>query len=141
MTSQGNYVFIASVREDVGGQSAAGAVYMFDADPASASFGQLLQTFEPPVPQAGANFGFSLEPVGSDLLIGAWREDGANVDSGAVYRFNADPASSQFGELVASYPAPFGLPYEQFGSSIAVGAEGILIGALGTLTVGAAYLL
>jgi hypothetical protein len=139
MASTGNYVFISSFREDVGGQSAAGAVYMFDADPASATFGALLHTFDPPVPQAGANFGFSLECYGTELLVGAWRENGLQADSGAMYRFDADPASPQFGQLISQYTPPLGLAYEQFGASIAVGLEGILVGALGTLTVGGVY--
>jgi hypothetical protein len=72
--------------------------------------------------------------------VGAWREDGTGANSGAVYRFNADPESSEFGQLIDDIPAPFGMNYEQFGTSLAAGPDGILVGAIGTFTVGATYL-
>jgi len=83
LAGSGNYLFVSSFREDAGAEDA-GAVYMFDANPGSPTFGNLLMTFDPPNPVAGSNFGFSLAASDKDLFVGAWMESTASQPAGGV---------------------------------------------------------
>jgi hypothetical protein len=131
MAVLGNTLIIGAPGDSAGKKSA-GAVYLFDADT-----GALQQTLQNPTPVAGEQFGTAVAAFGGSILIGA-PADGA-TKPGAAYLFDA--AS---GTLLQSFQNAKPAAGDGFGTSVAAGAEGYLIGAPGDKTDpntgGAAYL-
>jgi RHS repeat-associated protein len=73
----GSTLAISASLDDSPGANDAGAVYVFDA-----ATGTLVQTFAEPQPSvADTGFGWALTPLGSDLLVGAYR-------GGVAYRID-----------------------------------------------------
>ncbi|MSR77260.1 MAG: hypothetical protein EXS63_03395 [Candidatus Omnitrophica bacterium] len=92
-----------------------GVVYLFDANPASPKFGNLIHSFKDPSPQRFNRFGYSIEVVGNDILVG-----GQFTKDGDVYLFEGDPSRPSFGELIHTFHIPLGSPGQGFGKSLAV---------------------
>ena len=111
VATQGNHVFVGA-RFDNTGASDAGAAYMFDQS------GNLLQTFLNPTPASSDQFGSAVLPVGSNILIGAIRDDTAGADAGAAYLF-----SQSGGSVLQTYlnPTPGA---DEFGFSLAATSDG-----------------
>ncbi|MBN2474997.1 MAG: tandem-95 repeat protein [Pirellulales bacterium] len=84
---EGN-VLVGSYLDDTGAVNA-GAAYLFDA-----ATGELLQTYENPTPAGGDQFGQAVAALGGNVLIGAYKDDTAAGNSGAVYLFGGVHASS-----------------------------------------------
>jgi len=57
-----------------------------------------------------------------------------------VYRFNADPTSRGFGQLLRTYANPIGGANALFGSSIDLGGNKLAVGAPGAGQVGGVYI-
>lgn len=74
---------------DAGGENE-GAAYLFDADPSSPTYGDLLLTLNNPELHEGSNFGESLAMTADRLLI----------RSTPYYLFDGDPMSGDFGEII-----------------------------------------
>lgn len=74
------------------GASASGAAFLFDADPASSSFGDLLLTIFDPDSTAGAEFGEAVHLTETRMAI--FRRDGR------AFLFDGDPASAGFGQVI-----------------------------------------
>ena len=117
---------------DVGGQSDAGAAYLFDAN------GVLLCSFDNPTPLAGEQFGLTVAAYGSDVLVGTPLEDSAGPDRGAVYLFDGTTCS-----LLNTFTGT--ADGDQFGKSVVTVGADILIGAervdAGATDAGEAYLI
>ncbi len=64
----------------------AGAVYLYEADTASATFGSLVGAVQQPTPVSQSHFGFSVAFRGHDLIAGATLADG----TGAAYLYQAN---------------------------------------------------
>ncbi len=116
---QGENVLIGASSHDVNGRSI-GQVHLFDA-----ATGDLLQTFDDPMPSTGFGFGSALAIDGNFVLIGA-PEDIIPLNSvGQAHLFDAIT-----GELLHTFDDPtptfFG---DRFGSSVALHNNFVLIGA------------
>ena len=126
-------VVIGAPYDDTGAPDA-GAAYLFSAN------GTLLTTFTNPVPQDGANFGWSVAAVGSDrVLIGAYADSTGASGAGAAYLFSTN------GTLLTTITNPTPADGDLFGVSVAaMGSDRVVIGAYedntGADGAGAAYL-
>ncbi len=140
VTALGEDVVIAAFREDTGATDA-GSVYLFDGNPASARFSQLLRVIDNPDPQSGDHFGSALSTLGKFLVAGAWRDQKFVTFGGSAYVYDADRSKPSFGQLRQALVSPAPTAYESFGTSVAAGPLGVAIGAIGTQGgAGAVYL-
>jgi Ca2+-binding RTX toxin-like protein len=121
-----------------------GAVYLFDANSESSTFGVLLATVSIPNPGATnqAGFGAAVGSAGTNVLIGA---PGKNSGAGEVDVYQGDPTVPGFGDLLLSVPNPSPGPGDHFGAAVAGLGTNLLVGApfAGTLappSLGMAYL-
>lgn len=134
----GNRALIGAFRDGTAGYHA-GAAYLFDADPASPTFGKLLLTFLNPYPNPYDEFGHSVAAIGDNVLIGAFRDDTVGFNAGAAYLFDGTT-----GDLLKTFLNPRPTPHANFGFSIKDVSRNILVGAWWDHTrgayAGAAYL-
>ena len=145
----GNHVLVGAYRDGTLADDA-GAAYLFDGDPASPTFGELLHTFENPNPGVGDKFGVAVAGVSRGrALIGAFRDDVRGVDAGAAYLFDADSQSPTFGTLLHTFENPDPSPSvggqnDEFGHSVLGIGDHVVVGAFrddaGATDAGVAYL-
>ncbi|MEE8451011.1 MAG: hypothetical protein V3R99_03820, partial [Thermoguttaceae bacterium] len=113
--------FDDSAAED-GSIEDAGAAFLFDG-----ATGELLQTFQSPTPAGNAQFGYSVSPMGENVLIGARYDETGAAGLGAVYLFD-----SATGNLLQTFRNPTqrasGDP-SGFGRSVAAVGDNVLVGA------------
>ena len=112
-------MLIGAVWADDAGAKFSGAAYLFDA-----GSGKLLHTFLNPTPAALDFFGSSVAISGDKVLIGAQGDDAGAKDSGAAYLFDAAT-----GKLLHTFLNPTPATYDQFGTSVAISGDKVLIGA------------
>lgn len=123
-----------------GNGASAGAAYLFDADPTSATFGSLLQTLVNPHASADDYFSFNLAGEGDRLLVGAERDDSTGVaDAGAAYLFDGTT-----GMLLKEFPNPEPGVDDHFGAQVAFVCGNVLVSAphddYGAQDAGSVYL-
>ncbi|MCB9896743.1 MAG: hypothetical protein H6825_01940 [Planctomycetes bacterium] len=130
-------VLVGAMFDDAQGNSS-GAAYLFDA-----SSGAQLAKLLPADGTAGQWFGRSVALSGDLAVVGAERDDGAAIESGSAYLFDA----ATFAQL-AKYTAPDATHFDRLGNAVDVDGTRVLIGAssddasTGHLgDAGAAYLL
>jgi len=79
-------------------------------------------------------FGYSVAIDGNTVVIGAWGDDDAGSTSGAVYVLRASDGA-ELAKLTASDAAAD----DNFGQSVAIDGDTVVIGAIGAGTGGAVY--
>lgn len=125
----GNSALIGALSDDTNGVNV-GQAYLFDANT-----GALLQTFNDPTPTQTDSFGVSVSVSGNNILVGARRDDTNGQDVGQAHLFNAST-----GALLQTFndPTPTAVPTggDQFGDSVAVSGNNVLIGATSDNTNG-----
>ncbi|MBD3887280.1 hypothetical protein IFO70_37500 [Phormidium tenue FACHB-886] len=99
--------------------TALGAVYLYDANT-----GELLQSFTNPTASEGSEFGEGIALSGNQILIGAPGDDTGATDSGAAYLFD-----TQTGELLQTFFNPEPVEGADFGESVALTDDYVVIGA------------
>ena len=138
VTGVDNNLLIGNPSDDTGATNA-GAAYLFDG-----TNGTLLHTFQKSIPKSNDGFGGSVASIDNKIFIGAKGDDTGAARAGAVYVFNGDQLSPDFGSLIHIIANPDPNPSEYFGYTIAAVGENILIGApfdnSGVDDAGAAYL-
>ena len=129
----GDNVLIGSIHDDTGATDA-GAAYLFDG-----TTGALLQTFNNPTPVAFDQFGWSVSISGDNVLIGSIHDDTGATDAGAAYLFDGTT-----GNLLQTFTSPTPATDDQFGISVSISGDNVLVGArfddTGATDAGAAYL-
>ncbi|MEO0625075.1 MAG: hypothetical protein AAF183_23225 [Pseudomonadota bacterium] len=129
----GNNVLIGAQGDDTNGFGV-GQAHLFDA-----TTGALLRTFDDPTVTAGDSFGSSVALDGNSVLIGARNDDTNGFNVGQVHLFDATT-----GALLQSFNDPTVTAADDFGFSVALDGNNVLIGALGDDTnsnaVGQAHL-
>jgi cysteine-rich repeat protein len=129
----GTRIVVGALRDDTGGVDA-GAVYLFDGDPTSASFGALQRTLESPTPSANGGFGAALALDDNLVIVGAPYEDpvveGVMVeDAGQVHLFDLDGSDPIVPRsLLARVPRSF----DHFGAAVAASGITLVVGAPGS---------
>jgi outer membrane protein assembly factor BamB len=121
----GNYVLIGARGDDTLGNND-GQAHLFDV-----VTGGLLWTFNDPTPTDGDRFGDSVALDGNNVLIGARGDDTLGSFVGQAYLFDATT-----GNLLRTFNDPTVTEADQFGSSVALDGNNVLIGARSHRTQG-----
>ena len=129
-----NQIVVGAYSDDDQG-SAAGAVYVYDANNLSATPTKLT----PSGIGQDDEFGYSVAATSNQIIVGAWGDDDQGSAAGAVYVYDANNLSATPTKLV-----PSGLiANDNFGLSIAATSNQIVVGAWGDddqgSTAGAVY--
>ena len=128
----GNVAAVGAIDDDTGAVDT-GSAYIFDA-----ATGGLVWTLNNPTPGAGDWFGYSVAAAGNTVVVGAIRDDTGASNAGSAYVFNADTGTLRF-----TLNNPFPVADDQFGYSVAVAGNYLLVGAdlddAGAADSGAAY--
>ncbi len=100
----------------------------------------LLHTFLNPTPGKHDNFGYPPVAIGENILIGAWGDDSAASNAGAVYMFDGNT-----GALIRTFLNPEPNINDRFGMYVAACGDDVLVSAYlddsSGADRGAAYLL
>lgn len=120
----GDYVALgAKNSDDLGSNS--GAVYIFDI-----SNGEMLRKIIPesnePGSEAGDQFGYSLAIDGTTLVIGSRKAEVGGVATGVVYTYDIST-----GTKLNTFTAFDGASNDNFGQSVAIGSNYVVVGAPG----------
>src|SRR5262245_28520066 len=123
----GNLLAVGTPTHDVGAATDAGAVYVFDL-----RTGALLSFLTKPGSLAtGDNFGAAVALSGSTVVVGAPGDDSGATDTGSAFVFAA-----RTGRFIQGLLNPTPLGSENFGSSLAVEADTLVVGAPGAVVSG-----
>ena len=114
----GDLALIGSRLDDDNGFNS-GSVYLFDI-----TSGNLLQKFLAPDGTSGNVFGQSVALDGNLALIGSFLSDDNGMDSGSAYLFDVTS-----GDLLQKFLAADGAFNDQFGFSVALDGDSMLIGS------------
>ncbi|MEK7613462.1 MAG: thrombospondin type 3 repeat-containing protein [Patescibacteria group bacterium] len=129
----GDRALISAVWDDTGATDA-GSAYLFDA-----TTGALLYTFNNPTPEFYDQFGKSVSLSDDRLLISAYLDNTGALHTGSVYLYDAVT-----GALSHTFNNPTPEEYDQFGHSVSLSGDRLLVGAnaddAGALNAGSAYL-
>ena len=121
------------------GLAGAGSAFVFDGDPSSPKFGEVVLTLHNPAPGPGANFAYSVAATESTIVVGAPRNNTGARKAGDAYQFDAAT-----GKLLNSLHNPVPKAGDQFGYSVAANKKWILVGApledSGATDAGSVYL-
>lgn len=119
-------VVVGAIYESASGQSGAGHAYVFDA-----TTGALISKLKSPNVQTGGFFGASVAINGSRLAVGAPYET-ASGSGGAGHAYDFKTT----GGLVSSFTSPNAQSGGGFGSSVAISAKQVVVGAPNELASG-----
>ncbi|MFH1973798.1 MAG: thrombospondin type 3 repeat-containing protein [Patescibacteria group bacterium] len=114
-------VFIVGADADDTGATDAGSAYLYDA-----TTGNLLQTFNNPIPADTDIFGSSVSISGDKVLIGASFDDTGATNAGSAYLYDATT-----GALLHTFNNPTPAWEDYFGRSVSISGDKVLIGAFG----------
>lgn len=122
----GDYAIVGAQYEDSGGTSS-GAAYVFYRDQGGAdNWGEVAKLTASDA-ALGDLFGRSVAIDGDYAVVGAYSEDGAGTDRGAVYIFDRN---SSWGEVKKLTASDF-QDSDQFGVSVAIDGDYVVVGAIG----------
>ncbi|MDX2118515.1 MAG: GC-type dockerin domain-anchored protein [Planctomycetota bacterium] len=123
MASDGTRLVVGVPNENAGGQTDAGAVYIYRVQDESII---LEQRITPNDPFAGKKFGSSLAIDGTSVIVGAVEDTGTGTGVGSAYVFTFNGSTwSQQAKLVASD----GTASDRFGYSVAISGDRAVVGA------------
>jgi len=127
----GNYVLVGAHHDNTGAPSA-GSAYLFDTS------GNLLQTFNNPTPERDDLFGRFVSISGNYVLVGADSDNTGTPSAGSAYLFDTS------GNLLQTINNPTPVHLDQFGHSVSISENYVLVGApsdeTGAEDAGSAYL-
>ncbi|MBI2167755.1 MAG: pre-peptidase C-terminal domain-containing protein [Candidatus Omnitrophica bacterium] len=101
-----------------------GAVYLYDVDSASPTFGNLLLTLSNPTPANFDRFGDAIAFDGDRLVVGAPGDNEGATDAGVVHVFDTTT-----GNLIQTILNPNPATSDEFGSAVAIQGQKVLVGA------------
>jgi len=121
----GNNVVASAIGDDTDAENL-GRAFLFDA-----TTGDVLQTFSDPTPVRFDQFGFSVAIDGNLVLVGAHFDDNNGPDVGQAHLFVATT-----GTLLQTFDDPTVTGSDQFGTSVSISGNNVLVGAPGDDTNG-----
>ena len=130
VTINGDDVAIWAAGEDDGGTSA-GAVYVFNRNQGGAdNWGQVVKLV--PADAAGFDqFGYGMSFDGDELLVGSSSHDAGGTNTGAAYLFGRDEGGTDNWGQVTKLTASDAQDGDQFGISVSISGDDIVVGAYG----------
>ncbi len=140
----GTTVAVAAESDGSAGFGAAGSVYVFERHLGGTDNWGLVKEIFASDPDADDSFGYSVALDGDTLVAGAWEDDGAATNAGAIYVFGRDQGGADnWGEVKKLTTSDAGVD-DRFGVSVGIDGDTIIAGAHiddGAATdAGAAYL-
>ena len=126
---EGDRMLIGAPGDDTQG-NAVGQAHLFDA-----ATGALLQTFDDPTVTGSDFFGASVALEGDRVLIGATGDDTQGLNVGQAHLFDATTGAllqtfdATTGALLQTFDDPTVTSVDNFGSSVALSGDRVLIGA------------
>lgn len=130
VTLDGEYAAVGAPREDLGGKTDAGAVYLFERQ-TPASDWRFIRKITAPDAASGDLFGWDVELKGNILQVSAPQKDALETNQGAVYTFAQRTAGSSLWDFVRKRTPDFGEAGDEMGREIAYNSNGILLASLG----------
>jgi hypothetical protein len=124
----GDTVVIGAYQDDDGG-SYSGAAYVFRTTDGGATYGQVAKLTADDA-AAGDAFGYSVAIAGDTVVVSAYWSDDAGLYSGSAYVFRTSEDSATY-DQVAKLTASDAAASDQFGNSVAIDGNTIVIGAYG----------
>jgi len=125
----GNYFVVGA---PYAGDEDGGIAYLFDTS------GNLLQTINNPTPVHDDQFGESVSISGNYFVVGAHHDNTGDENAGSAYLFDTS------GNLLQTINNPTPMHADQFGKSVSISGNYIVVGAdaedTGAKTAGSAYL-
>ena len=144
VATRGTNLLIGAYSHDVPAVDT-GIVYVYDGDPGSVTFGDVLDTLQHPSPAAGQRFGYDIATSGTRAVISAL--DAGPSSAGEAYLLDADPSSPTFGNTLCTFTNPTPeTSTDNFGFRVALSPTRALIAnpndsvGTGVFNSGAAYL-
>jgi len=132
----GDTVVVGVYGDDDAG-AASGSAYVFRTTDGGATYAQVAKlTASGGV--AGDYFGYSVAIDGGTIVIGAYGKDDAGADSGAAYVVRTSDGGATYAQE-AKLTAADAFPGDQFGRSVAIYGDTIVIGAVGDDGIGSSY--
>ena len=130
---------VVGARWESSGGNLAGAAYVFQRDEGGAeNWGEVSKLLASDA-QAGDEFGVSVAVSGDTTIVGAWREDALGSAAGAAYVFGRNEGGADNWGEVKKLLASDGEAGDNFGNSLAVDGDTVVVGAHGEDPAGAAY--
>ena len=125
----GDYAVVGAERDDDNGESS-GSAYVFSRDHGGADkWGEIAKL----TASDGAEndwFGCSVCIFGDYIVIGAYYDDDNGVDSGSAYVFSRNEGGpDNWGEIAKLTPATDGGAYDNFGCSVGISGDCVIVGA------------
>jgi FG-GAP repeat len=108
-----------------------GAVYLFDADPSSLTFGMQLAKLMTQEGQTMTGFaaGTGVSYDNRIVAVGDWGNSINGARSGALYLFDGDPESMTFADQIAKLSPADGSGNDQMGTSVSIDGDLVVVGA------------
>ncbi|MBI9106421.1 MAG: InlB B-repeat-containing protein [Spirochaetales bacterium] len=131
----GNYAIVGADGGDTGGDEA-GSAYIFKND-GSGNWSEIDILYASDA-EAGDKFACSVSISGNYAIVGANRKDTGGYNTGVAYIFKND-GSGNWSEIAILH-APDTEGWEEFGGSVSISGDHVLIGATGVSPDGAAYI-
>ncbi len=120
----GDYAIVGAWRGD-GNEPNSGSAYIFKRDPNNGAWSEQSKLTAPDG-VAEDRFGLTVSISGGYAIVGAWRADGNEPNSGCAYVFKRDGAS--WVEQV-KLTASDGVYWDHFGSSVSISGDYSIVGA------------
>jgi hypothetical protein len=124
----GDYAIVGAQYEDSGGLSS-GAAYIYWRDQGGAdSWGEVVKLTASDA-AAGDLYGYSVAIDGDYAVVGAYSEDGTGTDCGAAYIYWRNQGGADNWGQVVKLTASDAQDSDQFGTSVAVDGDYVVVGA------------
>ena len=120
----GDILVVVESYAEVNGKSRAGRAHVFNTD------GTLHHTLQAPEPEEGARFGVSVAVNDDTIVVGEYIADVLEINEGRAHVFNHD------GTLISTIQSPDPGVAAEFGYSVAISGERIIVGEPGSLADG-----
>lgn len=123
-----NFILVGASLNDEKGLNA-GAAYLFGKDQGGANNWGLIKKITAADGEAGDMFGGSLRLDADFAVIGAALEDEKGMNAGAAYIFNKNEGGTNNWGQVKKLTANDGASFDNFGASVGINANNVIVGA------------
>jgi len=124
----GDTVVVGAVWDDDGG-NASGSAYVFERNQSGAdAWGQVAKLTASDA-DADDNFGWSVAISGDTVVVGTWLDEDGGIASGSAYVFERNQGGADAWGQVAKLTASDATADDQFGWSVAISGDTVVIGA------------